>query len=178
MCQWTAILLVHCPSWWLVPYSVPSHYLKQSRSVVIWTAWNKESLIQNVKLCNLKTFGNVACIIMTRNVIHSDQRFMAYMHVICLRDWSRLGGSYGNNTRMICCPAPRRPESTALRRTTNHEVVVAVTPDRLWSIPIITWLNNVVDSPLHIVALAQTYNDTKQFQLTIYFYKNITQSVG
>ena len=28
------------------------------------------------------------------------------------------------------------------------------------------------------IALAQTYNDTKQFQLTIYFYKNITQSIG
>ena len=28
------------------------------------------------------------------------------------------------------------------------------------------------------IALAQTYNDTKQLQLTIYFYKNITQSVG
>ena len=39
-------------------------------------------------------------------------------------------------------------------------------------------LSLYVDSPLHIVALAQTYNDTKQFQLTIYFYKNITQSVG
>ena len=26
-----------------------------------------------------------------------------------LRDWSRLGGSYGNNTRVICYPAPGRP---------------------------------------------------------------------
>ena len=33
---------------------------------------------------------------------------------ICwLRDWSRSGGSYGNNTRVICCPAPGRPESAA-----------------------------------------------------------------
>ena len=51
-----------------------------------------------------------------------------------LRDWSRPGGSYGNNTRVICCPAPGRPESAALgtsrRRTTNHAGVVAVTPDR------------------------------------------------
>ena len=31
----------------------------------------------------------------------------------CIRDWSRSGGSYGNNTRVICCPAPGRPESTA-----------------------------------------------------------------
>ena len=30
-----------------------------------------------------------------------------------LRDWSRSGGRYGNNTRVICCPAPRRPESAA-----------------------------------------------------------------
>ena len=29
------------------------------------------------------------------------------------RDWSRSGGSYGNNTRVICCPAPGRPESAA-----------------------------------------------------------------
>ena len=34
-------------------------------------------------------------------------------HVPCLRDWSRSGGSYGNNTRVICCPAPGRPESAA-----------------------------------------------------------------
>ena len=30
-----------------------------------------------------------------------------------LRDWSRSGGSYGNNTRVTCCPAPGRPESAA-----------------------------------------------------------------
>ena len=30
-----------------------------------------------------------------------------------LRDWSRSGGSYGNNTRVICCLAPGRPESAA-----------------------------------------------------------------
>ena len=42
-----------------------------------------------------------------------------------LRNWSRSGGSYGNNTLVICCPAPGRPS-------------------RPWSIPIITWLNNVV----------------------------------
>ena len=30
-----------------------------------------------------------------------------------LWDWSRSGGSYGNNTRVICCPAPGRPESAA-----------------------------------------------------------------
>ena len=32
------------------------------------------------------------------------------------------------------------------RRTTNHEGVVAVTPDRPWSIQIITWLNNFVST--------------------------------
>ena len=30
-----------------------------------------------------------------------------------LRDWSRSVGSYGNNTRVICCPAPGHPESAA-----------------------------------------------------------------
>ena len=35
------------------------------------------------------------------------------MSGLCLRDWSRSGGSYGNNTRVICCPAPGRPESAA-----------------------------------------------------------------
>ena len=30
-----------------------------------------------------------------------------------LRDWSRSGGSYGTNTRVICCRAPGRPESAA-----------------------------------------------------------------
>ena len=30
-----------------------------------------------------------------------------------LRDWSRSGGSYGNNTRVICCPALGRPENAA-----------------------------------------------------------------
>ena len=36
----------------------------------------------------------------------------------------------------------------------------------------------IVDSPLHIVALAQTYNDTKQFQLTIYFHKEDYKMLG
>ena len=41
------------------------------------------------------------------------------------------------------------------------------------------WSNNVsVDSPQHIVALAQTYNDTKQFQLTIYFHKEDYKMLG
>ena len=30
-----------------------------------------------------------------------------------LRDWSRSGGRYGNNTRVISCPAPGRPENAA-----------------------------------------------------------------
>ena len=30
-----------------------------------------------------------------------------------LRVWLRSGGSYGNNTRVICCPAQRRPKSAA-----------------------------------------------------------------
>ena len=34
----------------------------------------------------------------------------------CLRDWSRSVGSYGNNTRVICCPAPGHPESAVRSR--------------------------------------------------------------
>ena len=37
----------------------------------------------------------------------------AIIRACYLRDWSRSGGSYGNNTRVICCPAPGRPESAA-----------------------------------------------------------------
>ena len=33
--------------------------------------------------------------------------------MLLLRDWSRSGGSYGNNTRVICCPALGRPEIAA-----------------------------------------------------------------
>ena len=36
-----------------------------------------------------------------------------YAMLCYLRDWSRSVGSYGNNTRVICCPAPGRPESAA-----------------------------------------------------------------
>ena len=32
---------------------------------------------------------------------------------LCLRDWSWSGGSYRNNTRVICFPAPGRPERAA-----------------------------------------------------------------
>ena len=38
-----------------------------------------------------------------------------------LRDWSRSGGSYGNNSRVICCPAPARPGSAA--RGTSPTVI-------------------------------------------------------
>ena len=33
--------------------------------------------------------------------------------IMSLRDWSWSGGSYGNNTQVICCPAPGSPESAA-----------------------------------------------------------------
>ena len=36
-----------------------------------------------------------------------------YGFIAHLRDWSRSGGSYGNNTLVICCPAPGRHESAA-----------------------------------------------------------------
>ena len=33
------------------------------------------------------------------------------VYSVCLRDWSRSVGSYGNNTRVICCPMSGRPAS-------------------------------------------------------------------
>ena len=44
---------------------------------------------------------------------------------LCLRDWSRSGRSYGNNTRVICCPAPGRPESAAH----NNSRPTVINPD-------------------------------------------------
>ena len=44
---------------------------------------------------------------------------------------------------------------TSRCRTTNHSGVVAVTPDRPWSIPIITWLNNVI---LHVLRTKYVQN--------------------
>ena len=38
-----------------------------------------------------------------------------------LRDWSREGGSNGNNTRVMCCPAPGRPENVD-RRTSPPDI--------------------------------------------------------
>ena len=62
-----------------------------------------------------------------------------------------------------CCPRSLSPYGVTRpqwvkgrpRRTTNHEGVVAVTPDRPWSIPIITWLNNVI---LHVLTTKYVQN--------------------
>ena len=50
---------------------------------------------------------------------------------------------------------PRTQLEGRSHRTTNHEGVVAVTPDRPWSIPIITWLNNVI---LHVFTTTNVQN--------------------
>ena len=50
---------------------------------------------------------------------------------------------------------PRAQLEGRPHRTTNHEGVVAVTPDRPWSIPTITWLNNVI---LHILRTKYVQN--------------------
>ena len=44
---------------------------------------------------------------------------------IDLRDWSRSGGSYGNNTRVTCCPAPGRPDvpRAQLETSRGHSLV-------------------------------------------------------
>ena len=54
--------------------------------------------------------------------------------------WSRRRYGLGCHAPMV----PRAQLEGRSRRTTNHEGVVAVTPDRPWCIPIITWLNNFV----------------------------------
>ena len=38
-----------------------------------------------------------------------------------LRDWYRLGGSHGNNTRVMCCPAKGRSENAAQGTTSPPE---------------------------------------------------------
>ena len=57
--------------------------------IVMCYSWNHQWFVSRLPIANLK------------------------MLMLCLRDWSRSGGSYGNNTRRICCPAPGRPESAA-----------------------------------------------------------------
>ena len=51
------------------------------------------------------------------SLIHINTKLTKAFPFGCLRDWSRLGGSYGNNTRVICCPAPGRLESAAYNMT-------------------------------------------------------------
>ena len=65
------------------------------------------------------------------------------------RDWSRLTGSYVNNTLVICCPVvTSRERCTSLRRTTNHEGVVDITPDQPWPIPSVT--HEAVHVAIHV----------------------------
>ena len=47
----------------------------------------------------------------------------------CLRDWSRSGRSYGNNTRVICCPVPGRPESAARGCCCRNSRPTVINPD-------------------------------------------------
>ena len=71
-------------------------------------------LNKNKKLSKKNGCWWTQCLSIWGMVISSKQYGLRLvLWVVWLRDWSRSGGSYGNNTRVICCPAPGRPESTA-----------------------------------------------------------------
>ena len=53
---------------------------------------------------------------------------------------------------------------TSRRRTTNHSGVVAVTPSRPWSIPIIAWPNNVI-SHVFMTKYVQNHHQTERCRL-------------
>ena len=57
---------------------------------------------------------------------------------IYLRDPSPSGGSYGDNAQVTCCPTQGRTESAARGTSPPGN------KSRLWSIPIIAWLNTYV----------------------------------
>ena len=119
----------------------------------IWTVFHESGLVSDL-------FSHCCCCAVCNvMLLISDHVTDIVPGYIYLEDWSRWGGSYGNNTRVICCPAPGRP-----RRTTNHSGVVAVTPDRPWSTPIITWLNNLV-SNIFMTKYVQNHHQIEQRHL-------------
>ena len=82
-------------------------------------------------LCNQELLGS------EYNVVWLDLLTVHCNRPTWLRDWSRSWFVVRRGRPSSCALG------TSRRRTTNHSGVVALTPDRPWSIPIITWLNNV-----------------------------------
>ena len=116
---------------WLTSY----YYLNQYS--INWTSWTLSNTVQR------ELNRNTIIIFQETHLkmFPANCQYLFTVWVCCLRDWSRLGGSNGNNTQVICCPAPGRPH-----RTTNHSGVDAITPHQPWSMSIITWLNNFVSN--------------------------------
>ena len=61
--------------------------------------------------------------------------------IMCLREWSRSGGSYGNNTQVICCPASgvgMSPPSSGVMKLVKR--YCAITYDKTSHFPYLrTW---------------------------------------
>ena len=75
-------------------------YFVQSKKV------SQRKLNENTLLCFYISIFHLLCYSL-------GQHFQLSPRASDLRYWSRSGGSYGNNTRVICWPAPGRPESAA-----------------------------------------------------------------
>ena len=75
-----------------------------------------------------------------------------------LRDWSRSGGSYGNNTRVICCPAGTSlelrsrdvpaPDNKSLGCCCRNSLPTVVNPDYKITTKITTKSSDVAYLPL------------------------------
>ena len=98
---------MHMVLWWLYqPYFV-------------YQCWFNSSPLDKMVAILQTTFSS-AFSWMNNHVFWLKFRWRLFLRVQLrsrLRDWSRSGGSYGNNTRVICCPAPGCPESAARGRS-------------------------------------------------------------
>ena len=96
-------------------------------------------------------------------VVEQSLRTLTHPDVIMLDGyallWSVWGIDHGREGVTATTPewfvVRRRDVPRAQLWTTNHEGVVAVTPDRPWSIPVITWPNNVI---LHVFTTKYVQN--------------------
>ena len=73
-----------------------------------------------------------------------------------------------------CRDIPRAQLKGRPCRTTNHEGVVDVTPDRLWSIPIITWLNNFVSKVFMMKYIIRSKSPPNRATSPTYCYCDVT----
>ena len=97
--------------WTIATQILPTQVINRPDITYAGTIW-RDSLLQLHQYCQtmVRTFEKYH-----RLWHYSDTMLVLKCQSIanCLRDWSRSGGSYGNNTRVSYCPAPGRPESAA-----------------------------------------------------------------